>query len=167
MKVIFKKIAVLIFLGLIIINAVSCESIMDSLVKEGILNESDAAALNENLKDAVEKGLEMLEEYNSKGELGSGETAFKLEITDKDGKTGTYTIKTDETTVGNALKHADVKLISNDSTNDKITAVNGVEAEDGASWIFYADGSTAGIFDTNVTADATYKLKYEQDSDEE
>ena len=100
-----------------------------------------------------------------KNTLGKGATSFKLEITDKDGKTETYTIKTDEKTVGDALKHTDVKLLTADASASGFDTVNGMKADytaDGAYWEFFIDGvsATDSAFNTDVVKDAKYAFKY-------
>ena len=98
--------------------------------------------------------------------LGKGKTTFKLEVIDDKGVTTTYTIKTDEKTVGAALLKLD--LISGDETEYGlyVKTVTGITADwdaDQGWWGFYIgnDMAATGIDATDITAGAVYKLKYE------
>ena len=103
---------------------------------------------------------------NAQNVLGGGKTSFTLEIIYKGGRTETYTIKTDEITVGDALKHKDVKMIPADSSLEGIVdTVNGETADwynDSAYWAFIINGEYApyGLFEENVEEGATYTLMY-------
>ena len=98
--------------------------------------------------------------------LGKGATSFTLKITDNNGTTKTFTIKTDEKTVGDALIHKDVNLIPADQKGF-FSTLNGITADwevDEGWWGFYIDGNLAdaGAFDTNIEKDAVYSFKYEK-----
>ena len=106
-------------------------------------------------------------ETEDKATLGSGATSFKLEITGKDGNTETYTVKTDEKTVGEAL--VKIGFIAEGETY--FETLNGVTASydaDKSYWSFYIDGEYAsvGAFDAEVKADGVYKFEYTVDTGE-
>ena len=99
--------------------------------------------------------------------LGEGKTQFNLEVVTEDGETSTFTVNTDEETVGAALLA--LGLIAGDESEFGlyVKTVNGVTADydaDGTYWAFYIDGeyATAGIDSTEVTAGSTYSLKVEK-----
>ena len=101
--------------------------------------------------------------------LGKGKTSFKLEVTDDKGVTKTFTIKTDEKTVGDALMHSDVKLIGIDDEWGMVDTVNGLKADylaNGSYWAFYINGEYAsvGVFDAEIEKDAKYGFNYEIDN---
>jgi len=102
----------------------------------------------------------------SKNTYGSGSKSFKLEVTGTDGKTSTYTVKTDKATVGEAL--LDEKLIAGEDSQYGlyVTSVTGIKAvweETGTYWAFYINGEYAmtGVDSTNVEDGATYAFKIE------
>lgn len=98
--------------------------------------------------------------------LGKGATSFKLEITDNNGESKTFTIKTDEKTVGDALIHEDVKLIPAESKDTGyFDTLNGIKADfsvDEGWWKVLVNGEEAqiGVFDIEVEKDATYSFEY-------
>ena len=93
--------------------------------------------------------------------LGEGATSFKLEITDKNGKTETYTVKTDEATVGGAL----IKIGFLPEGSTYVETLNGITADfavDEGWWKFSVDGksSDSGVFDVEVKKNAVYSFVY-------
>ena len=108
-------------------------------------------------------------EKTDENTLGKGKTSFKLEVTDNKGETKTFTIKTDEKTVGDALMHSDVKLIGIDDEWGMVDTVNGLKADylaNGSYWAFYINGEYAsvGVFDAEIEKDAKYGFNYEIDN---
>jgi len=98
--------------------------------------------------------------------LGSGGTSFTLEITGKDGESVTYTIKTDEKILSDALMHKDVNIIPAGTLVNDFDTIKGVKADftaDSAYWAFYENGDFAAdsAFNTEITAGAVYAFKYE------
>ena len=98
--------------------------------------------------------------------LGEGAVEFPLEIVDGEGKSVNVTVKTDKTTVGEAL--LDLNLIAGDVEQYGlyIKCVNGITAiyeENGKYWAFYIDGEYAmsGVDTTNIVEGAKYSLKVE------
>ena len=99
--------------------------------------------------------------------LGEGATAFDLTVVDGDGNESTFTVNTDETTVGGALLA--LELIAGDEIEYGffIKSVNGITADydvDGTYWAFYIDGeyATAGVDSTDIVPGSTYMLKVEK-----
>lgn len=91
------------------------------------------------------------------------ETAFTLEVTDLDGKTESFEITTDKTTVGEAL--VEKGLISGEEGQYglMVDTVNGIRYdynEDGAYWSFYIDGEYAmtGVDSTDIIDGAKYSF---------
>lgn len=98
-------------------------------------------------------------------ELGQGNTQFKFAVTDADGKVENFVIKTDKTTVGDAL--LDVELISGSDSEYglMVDTVNGIKADyntDKAYWAFYINGEYAqtGVSATEIAADTEYSFVY-------
>ena len=92
---------------------------------------------------------------------GEGKTTFYFNVTDLDGKVTKFQVKTDKTTVGEAL--LETKLITGDPSDYGlyVTSVNGLTADwatENAYWAFYINGEYAqtGVDATNITAGATY-----------
>ena len=76
-------------------------------------------------------------------EKGEGKTSFNFEVTDLDGKTTKFLVKTDKTVVGEAL--LEVGLITGEEGpyGLMVSAVNGDTADynkDKAYWAFYTNG---------------------------
>ena len=94
-------------------------------------------------------------------EKGEGKTAFNFEVTDMDGKTTKFLIKTDKEIVGDALQELGL-VVGEDSTYGLyVKTVNGIDAvyeKDGAYWAFYTNGeyATKGVDQTTIDPTATY-----------
>ena len=100
--------------------------------------------------------------YSSQTELGEGERSLVVEVT-ADEKTVTFTVKTDKTTVGEAL--LDCNLISGEAGQYGlyVKEVNGIVADydvDGTYWAFYVNGEYAmtGVDTTEITEGVVYQL---------
>ena len=98
-------------------------------------------------------------------EIGGGKTSFSLEVTNGE-NAQKFLVKTDKTTVGDAL--FEVGLIAGNETDDGffITTVNGITANydaEGTYWVFYAGGAYAqtAAFDTSISQGETYAFKLE------
>ncbi len=98
--------------------------------------------------------------------IGQGATQFDVKITFKDGSEKSYTVKTDKTTVGDALLQ--LKLIEG-TMGDYGLMVETADGEtvtydaDGKYWAFYIDGEYAmtGVDSTNIETGKTYSFKVE------
>ena len=98
--------------------------------------------------------------------LGEGKTAFNFTVIDKDGKEAKFEIKTDKTTVGDALLENNLIAGEDSEYGLYVKTVNGVTLDyntDGKYWAFYVDGAyaTSGVDTTNIVAGATYTFKAE------
>ena len=98
--------------------------------------------------------------------VGQGATTFTFSVVDLEGKTTTFQVSTDKTTVGEAL--LDAGLIAGDDSEYGlyVKTVNGVTVDydkDGKYWAFYVNGEYAqtGVDSTNIEANATYSFKAE------
>lgn len=92
-------------------------------------------------------------------EIGEGSRSFRVDVTDKDGKTVSYLVHTNELYVAQAL--ADVGLITCDflSFGVLIKSANGIPVDfetDKAFWGFYIDG---------VFADESHRIDQEEITD--
>ena len=103
---------------------------------------------------------------NAVQEIGEGETSFTFEVENGDEKS-TFDVKTDKTTVGDAL--LELNLIAGDKSDYGlyVKTVNGVTADydkDGTYWAFYINGEYAltGVDSTEITDGAVYKFRVEK-----
>ena len=99
-------------------------------------------------------------------EIGEGSKTFTTKVADQDGKAVTFTVHTDEKTVGDALLKLHVVAGEASSYGLYVKTVNGVTVDydtDGKYWAFYVDGEYAatGVDSTDITAGATYTFKAE------
>ena len=97
-------------------------------------------------------------------EVGEGETAFVLEVTDKEGTKTCFNVKTDKTTVGEALLDEEIIAGEQGAYGLYIKTVNGVTCDfdaDGYYWAFYINDEYAmtGVDATNIEQGQTYGLK--------
>lgn len=98
--------------------------------------------------------------------LGEGSKEFTLVVTDAEGKAATATIRTDETTVGEALLALNLIAGDQQEVGLYIKTVNGKTYDyekDGKYWAFYIDGEYAmtGVDKTEIQPGAVYDLKAE------
>ena len=97
---------------------------------------------------------------------GEGSTEFTFTVVDTEGKEVQATIRTDKTTVGEAL--LDLGLIAGEDGEYGlyVKTVNGTTLDydkDGKYWSFYIDGEYAmtGLDSTEITAGSVYSFKAE------
>ena len=98
--------------------------------------------------------------------LGEGEKSFRFSVVGVDSKERKFIIKTDKTTVGEAL--LDVELIAGEQGDYGlyVKTVNGITLDyekDGKYWAFYIDGkyATTGVEKTEISDFAKYYFKAE------
>ena len=98
--------------------------------------------------------------------LGVGETSFTFTVTDVSGADTVFEIRTDKTTVGDAL--IELGLIDGEASayGLYVKTVNGVTVDydtDGKYWAFYINGeyASSGVDATQITEGATYSFKVE------
>ena len=99
--------------------------------------------------------------------IGQGATAVTVEVTGADGKTVTFTVNTDEETLGAALLKLGVVAGDDSEYGLYVKTVNGETADydtDGSYWAFYIDGEYAstGVDSTEINEDAVYTLQVEK-----
>lgn len=99
--------------------------------------------------------------------LGEGNTSFIFAVVDTEGVETYATVKTDKTTVGDALM--ELGLISGDQSQYglHVKTVNGITLDydtNGWYWAFYIDDlySMTGVDSTEIIAGAVYTLKAER-----
>ena len=97
-------------------------------------------------------------------EVGEGATSFVLEVTDKQGTKTCFNVKTDKTTVGEALLEEKIIEEEQGAYGLFVKTVNGVVCDfdaDGYYWAFYINGEYAmtGVSNTNIEQGQTYELK--------
>ena len=103
-----------------------------------------------------------------KGDVrGEGATAFHFTVIDLDGHESLFTIRTDKTTVGEALLENGLIAGDEGAYGLYVKTVNGVTLDydkDGAYWAFYIGGEYAmtGVDVTTITANAIYTFKAEK-----
>ena len=102
--------------------------------------------------------------YNEDKTFGSGAKTVVVEV-----KAGedmvTFTVKTDKTTVGEALIEHDLIAGEDGAYGLYVKVVNGITADydvDQSYWAFYIDGeyAMAGVDATEITEGAVYRLEY-------
>lgn len=100
-------------------------------------------------------------------EIGEGQTQFILTVTDDDGNTTSFSVKTDKKTVGEAL--LDLGLIEGDEGpyGLYIKKVNGITADYDTTktyWAFYVNGeyALAGADMTDIVPGTAYGFRIEK-----
>ena len=104
--------------------------------------------------------------YRKDTALGEGEKTFTLEFA-AEGKSITFTIKTNAKTVGDALLELNLLQGTPGNPGMYINKVNGIVADwnvDKTYWAFYIDGNYAmsGVDSTDIVNGTTYKLSCEK-----
>lgn len=99
--------------------------------------------------------------------IGTGATAITVEVQGADGKSVTFTVNTDEKTVGAALLKLGVIAGEDSDYGLYVKTVNGETADydkDGAYWAFYVNGEYAmtGVDYTAPEAGTTYGFRVEK-----
>ncbi len=99
--------------------------------------------------------------------LGTGATAFTFTVVDPDGKETTVTIKTDKTTVGEALVELGLVSGTESEYGLMVDTINGITLDyntDGMYWAFYIDGEYAmtGVDSTDIVAGSVYAFQAEK-----
>lgn len=98
--------------------------------------------------------------YTEDTTLGEGATTLTVVVSAEE-KEVTFTVNTDQTTVGAAL--TEVGIVEDADGDGMFTVVNGMTADynvDQTYWAFYENDAyaMAGMNDTAITAGVTYKL---------
>ena len=129
---------------------------------------SQSSTVNSDNEDSEipKQGLWTDATYRKNTELGEGEKTFTLEVAAED-KAVTFTVKTNATTVGEALVALGLVEGENAQYGLYIKKVNGILADynvDSTYWAFYINGSYAmsGVDSTDIVNGATYKLSREK-----
>ena len=99
--------------------------------------------------------------------VGQGSKTFAMEVTDGDGATVKFTVKSDEETVGAALLALGIIAGEDSQYGLYVKTVNGITADydkDQTWWGFYVDGVTAavGVDSTDIVDGNTYGFKVEK-----
>lgn len=102
---------------------------------------------------------------NAVQQIGEGKTSFTFEVENGDEKS-TFAVKTDKTTVGEALLELDL-IAGDESDYGLYKTVNGVTADydkDGTYWALYINGeyATTGVDATEITDGAVYRFRIEK-----
>ncbi len=100
------------------------------------------------------------------GTLGEGETVFNLCVIGSDGSKEDFEIRTDKTTVGEALMEIGLLEGEDSEYGLYVKTVNGETLDydtDGKYWAFYIDDAyaTTGVDATPIEADVIYTFKAE------
>ncbi len=117
-----------------------------------------------SFENSVTKSGEELKSQS--GDIGQGREVFEITVVGIDGEETSFTVHTDEKTVGDALVRAG--LVSGDKGPYGLymKTVNGVTLEyekDGKYWAFYVDGeyATRGVSETEIEEGVAYAIKAE------
>ena len=102
--------------------------------------------------------------YLTDTEFGKGSKELIVEVTAGD-QSVTFTVHTDETTVGAALIEHDLISGEEGAYGLYVKNVNGITADydvDQSYWAFYVDGeyATTGVDTTEITEGSVYRLEY-------
>ena len=100
-------------------------------------------------------------------EMGEGKNYFNLTVTDLNGQSSQFSIKTDKTTVGDALQELGLIEGEDGQYGLYVKKVNGISADydtDKTYWAFYIDNELAmsGIDATDIVNGTSYALKIEK-----
>ncbi len=100
-------------------------------------------------------------------ELGSGQNAFDFTVIDKEGRATAFKIKTNKTTVGDALLENSLIEGEESKYGLYVKTVNGLTLDynlDGYYWSFYVDGkyASSGVDSTDISATSKYAFKAEK-----
>ena len=103
-------------------------------------------------------------EYLSDTTLGEGEKSFNVEV-EAEGKKVVFNVKTDKSTVGEALLENNLIAGDEGQYGLYVKVVNGITAdydENQSYWAFYIDGeyATTGVDGTEIIEGAVYQLVY-------
>ena len=98
--------------------------------------------------------------------LGEGDTSFVFEVTGTDGNTASFTINTNEKTVGDALSKLGLSEGDDTEFGLYVKTVNGTTLDfdkDGKYWAFYIDGEYAmtGVDSTDIDETSVYEFRAE------
>ena len=96
--------------------------------------------------------------------IGQGATAITVQITGADGKTVTFTVNTDEETVGAALAALNIVAGEDSQYGLMVSTIDGYTADfnvDGTYWAFYINDEYAmtGVDSTPIEDDTVYTFK--------
>ena len=105
--------------------------------------------------------------YENGSVLGEGDTSFTFTVSDIDGNEAVFEVKTDKTTVGEALLDTGIIAGEDGDYGLYVKEVNGITADydvDGTYWAFYINGEYAmsGVDKTDIEAGAAYAFKVEK-----
>ena len=105
--------------------------------------------------------------YESGSVIGEGNTSFTFTVSDIDGNESAFEVKTDKTTVGEALLDTGILAGEDGEFGLYVKEVNGITADfdvDGTYWAFYINGEYAmsGVDTTDIEAGAVYAFKVEK-----
>lgn len=98
--------------------------------------------------------------------VGEGATVFDFTVVDTNGNETKFAVKTDKTTVGEALLDAGLIAGEDSAYGLYVKTVNGTTLDydtDGKYWAFYVNGeyASSGVDSTNIEAGSTYTFKAE------
>lgn len=99
--------------------------------------------------------------------LGEGGAQFDFSVTDLDGNEKSFTVQTDQKTVGDALQEIGMIAGEEGEYGLYVKTVNGVTLDyetDGAYWAFYVNGEYAqtGVDSTDIAEGESYSFQAEK-----
>lgn len=124
-------------------------------------------ACSDNAEDLSSSGSDTSIVFVDGDVLGEGEKQFTFVVADQEGTESTFTIHTDQTTVGAALLDLGMLAGEDGPYGLYVKTVNGITADydmDGVYWAFYIDGEYAvsGVDTTEIVEGSTYTFKVEK-----
>ena len=100
-------------------------------------------------------------------EIGNGKTKLSFVAVDLNGNETAFSVKTNKTTVGEALAEHNIIAGEEGSYGLYVKTVNGITLDfdkDGTYWAFYVDGKYAekGVDQTEINENSVYSFKPEK-----
>ncbi len=122
---------------------------------------------NDNKKEETTIVAETTQITDEKNVVGEGDTSFQFTVVDREGKETNFEVKTNRSTVGEALLDADLIEGEDSEYGLFVKKVNGIEADydkDGTYWAFYVNDeyAMAGVDTTEIKKGESYSFRVEK-----
>lgn len=172
MKKTLNSILLVLLVFVLVFSATACGNIDASKNQDGsatsaskieMPESSSASDASDDVSEVERTGLWENATYLSDREFGEGSKTLVVEIKAGD-QSVTFTVKTDKSTVGEALLEHELIDGEEGQYGLYVKVVNGITADfdvDQSYWAFYIDGEYAmtGVDTTEITDGAVYKLE--------
>ncbi len=162
---IMKKLAILALITISAFSFAACSTTEEST--ETATTENEVATLDEPATEEPSTDEAVATETTDANPIiGEGEKSFTFEVNFEDETTSVYDVKTDATTVGEALLAAGVIAGDDSEYGLYVKTVDGVTIDpdtEGKYWAFYIDGEMAptGVDSTEIVEGSVYTFTVE------